>query len=289
MSAIGKKAAFAFFDGGLVMDIDFDSSRPYGLELTNNSKTGWAFSLSRSMSCVHATDVCRKLCYGRGIRYQSKGAKAKRERNFRTVEYLLNLPGVNNIELLSEALLSLIDHARPVDFLSAKYTGRRTALPWTIRIHDVGDFHRPEYISAWSRAVSKRPDCTFWFYTRSFLSTPMCVAFRSLVSQPNCQGWLSIDQDNYLFGLDVYQSNPDWKVALLQEGAEVMPSDLLAALSATVATKDLINFPYHHGGRHILPITAPSVVVCPQVTGVYQLEANQRLPRPCQLCSFCLP
>src|ERR1700679_403213 len=94
--------------------------RIYGLERTSNSKTGYAFSLPRSKTCVGATSVCLKLCYGRGIRYQSKGQKAKRERNFRTVLYLLAKGGP---ELLAENLLGLVDFARPLDFLSAKFTG----------------------------------------------------------------------------------------------------------------------------------------------------------------------
>lgn len=65
----------------------------YGLELTRNSKVGWAFSVSRKESCIGATEACRTLCYGNGVRYKTKGARRKRERNFRTVERLLALGG----------------------------------------------------------------------------------------------------------------------------------------------------------------------------------------------------
>ena len=104
--------------------------RQYGLELTLNSKVGFAFTLSRSSTCIGATEVCRRLCYGRGIRYQSKAQKEKRERNLRTVEYLLAAGGP---ELLAENLLGLVDHARPLDFLAAKFTGCKTSLPWGIQ------------------------------------------------------------------------------------------------------------------------------------------------------------
>ncbi|MBX9771790.1 MAG: hypothetical protein K2X29_10485, partial [Candidatus Obscuribacterales bacterium] len=106
----------------------------FGLELTNNSKTGWAFSLSREQTCVNATDVCKKLCYGKGIRYQSESHKAKRLRNFETCEFLLSQGGP---ELLAQNLEMLVDHARPMDWLAASISGSRPSVPWTLRIHDV--------------------------------------------------------------------------------------------------------------------------------------------------------
>jgi hypothetical protein len=112
----------------------------YGLELTNNSKVGWAFSLPRTETCINATALCKRLCYGNGIRYQSQGQKAKRARNLRTLQFLLSEGGP---ELLSENLSMLVDQARPRDWLTARITGVQTAIPWTMRIHDVGDY--PEF------------------------------------------------------------------------------------------------------------------------------------------------
>lgn len=112
----------------------------YGLELTNNSKVSWAFSLPRQETCVNATDVCKRVCYGNGIRYQSQSHKAKRQRNFRTAELLLEKGGPR---LLAQNLVSLIDQAKPADWLAASITGEATLTPWTLRIHDVGDY--PEF------------------------------------------------------------------------------------------------------------------------------------------------
>lgn len=112
----------------------------YGLELTKNSKVGWAFSLPRSKTCVNATNICKKLCYGNGIRYQSDPQKDKRARNHRTVELLL---AEGSPQLLAENLMMLVDQARPRDWFSAKVTGTRPNTPWTLRIHDVGDY--PEF------------------------------------------------------------------------------------------------------------------------------------------------
>lgn len=112
----------------------------FGLELTSNSKVGWAFSLSRQESCVNATDLCRRLCYGNGVRYQSDAQRHKRLRNYRTCEFLL---GKGGPELLAQNLVALVDQARPVDWLAAQISGTATKLPFSLRIHDVGDY--PEF------------------------------------------------------------------------------------------------------------------------------------------------
>jgi hypothetical protein len=261
-------------------------SRMYGLELTANSKTGFAFSLPRSKTCINATGVCLKLCYGRGIRYQSKGQKAKRERNFRTVVYLLAQGGP---ELLAENLLGLVDFARPLDFLSAKFTGCKTALPWSLRIHDVGDAFDASYVRAWYLTVMRRPECMFWLYTRSFTDKAIIEALTELVSLPNCQGWLSLDSDNYREGLAAYEAYPGWKLAVLQQAQKDMPAYMLPAITKCARSGDIVSFPYHHGGRHVEPMLDENIVVCPQVMGAYPLESDKNLPKPCQQCRFCLP
>jgi hypothetical protein len=112
----------------------------YGLELTMNSKVGPAFSLSRSSSCVNKTKICERVCYGNGIRYRSAAQTNKRMRNFKTAEFLIQNGGT---ELLAENLISIVDQARPIDYLAASITKTDTAIPWTMRIHDVGDY--PEF------------------------------------------------------------------------------------------------------------------------------------------------
>lgn len=258
----------------------------YGLELTSNSKVGWAFSLPRNKTCINSTSLCRKLCYGNGIRYQSKGQVAKRERNFRTVELLLEEGGP---ELLAENLVMLIDQARPRDWLSAKVTGTSTVVPWSIRLQDLGDFFSIDYVKAWEIAARKRPGCSFWFYTRSFHDQDLLVALTELASLPNCQGWLSADSENYTQAILAKCQSPVgvWKLALLQDkdiDAGVVP----ALLDCSVAG-EVVNFPCHHGGHHVSPIRVVGLTVCPAVTGTYKLESNSSLPRPCQICSFCLP
>lgn len=258
----------------------------YGLELTNNSKVGWAFSLPRSKTCVNATAICKKLCYGNGIRYQSQGQKAKRERNFRTVELLLANGGP---ELLAQNLLHLIDMARPRDWLTAKLMNVKPAVAWTFRIHDIGDFYSVEYAKAWQLAIKLRSECQFWFYTRSFQTASVFKSISDMASLPNCQGWLSLDAENLSQALLAKCKYPsaNWKLAILQH-AELDVEILQTAVAGTPKS-DLVNFPYHHGGRHIDPLSQRFVTTCPAVLGDLHLTNRAGEARPCQLCTYCLP
>ncbi len=259
----------------------------YGLELTNNSKVGWAFSLPRNKTCINATSICRKLCYGNDIRYQSDGQKAKRERNYRTVELLLREGGP---ELLAENILMLVDQARPRDWLSAKVTGCLPNTPWTMRIHDVGDFFdSAEYVQAWLLVLQKRPDCSFWFYTRSFLDADLFKALTELASLKNCQGWLSADSDNHTEAIMAKCKSPAgvWKLALLQD--KDLDEEIAPALSDAAGICEVVHFPYHRGGHHVVPLQQKGITTCPAVVGTFQLQANKAIARPCQICAFCLP
>lgn len=259
----------------------------YGLALTNNSKTSWAFSMPRKKTCVNATSACKKVCYGNGIRYQSDVQKAKRERNFRTVELLLKMGGP---ELLAQNLVALADQIRPVDWLVASITREKTKLPWSLRVHDLGDFHEVSYVQAWYLAVLQRPLCKFWLYTRSFQDQALFEALTRLVSLPNCQGWLSVDSENYEAALLAYAQKPDvWKLAFMQEDPEELNQAILPALSGATNGKDIVSFPVHRGGHHVEPLQHPGLFVCPAVVGVYKLQPDAGKLRPCQACSFCLP
>lgn len=257
-----------------------------GLELTNNSKVGWAFSLPRSKTCINATETCVRLCYGNGVRYQTPRQKAKRERNYRTIVFLLDKGGP---ELLAENLSMLVDRARPRDWLTARITGASTAVPFTLRIHDVGDYFSVDYVRAWSIVARKQPECAFWFYTRSFLDEDIFAAMTELAALPNCQGWLSIDSDNFREALIAKCSAPAdvWKLALLQD--QDLDPDVVPSLAGSVSRGQVVNFPYHRGGRHVAPLKDKVLTVCPAVTGSYALQPDRNEPRPCQLCTFCLP
>jgi hypothetical protein len=87
------------------------------------------------------------------------------------------------------------------------------------------------YTNAWRLAAAQRPQCSFWFYTRSFLHADLFAALTQLSSLSNCQGWLSIDSDNFRSGLLAYAKYPGiWKLALLQEDEHQLHRRLLPAL-----------------------------------------------------------
>lgn len=260
----------------------------YGLELTQNSKVGWAFSLSRKESCINKTDICTRCCYGNGVTYSSDAQRYKRLRNFRTCKYLLEN---GSPELLAQNLIALVDQARPVDWLAAKISGDPTNLPFTFRIHDVGDWFDCDYALAWLAAIENRPECKFWFYTRSFLEPRLLETLSRLASQSNCQGFLSIDDENFEQGLHAFAAYPGvWKLALMQQDEDDISPDLLPAIQKQVKPGQIINFPYHRAGRHVAPLKADPLTHCPQiVTNAFPLETNRSKPKPCQSCSLCLP
>ncbi|CAN5535477.1 hypothetical protein BH11CYA1_BH11CYA1_49030 [soil metagenome] len=258
----------------------------YGLELTSNSKVGWAFSLPRTETCINATNLCRRLCYGNGIRYQSAGQKAKRSRNFRTCEFLLAEGGP---ELLAENLSMLVDQARPRDWLTAKITGGKTKIPFTLRVQDVGDFYSVDYIRAWFLTAKKHSECKFWFYTRSFINLDVFTELTKLASLANCQGWLSVDSENFEEAILALCKAPAgvWKLALLQDSA--LRSEVIDAFESLETEVDIVNFPYHRGGRHIEPVRHSLLTSCPAVVGGLALQPRKDTIRPCQTCAFCLP
>ncbi len=258
----------------------------YGLELTNNSKVGMAFSLPRSETCINATKLCKRLCYGDSIRYQSKGQKDKRSRNLRTVEFLLAEGGP---ELLAENLTMLVDQARPRDWLTARITGSKTTVPFSLRVHDVGDFYSIDYVRAWVLTAKNRPECRFWFYTRSFIGGEIFQALTELAKLPNCQGWLSIDSENFQDAILALCRAPRgvWKLALLQD--RDLDKGVISALEEMENRVEVVNFPYHKSGRYIEPVSHELLTQCPAVVGNLALNTQRDVLRPCQACTFCLP
>ncbi|MBX9691602.1 MAG: hypothetical protein K2Z81_04400 [Cyanobacteria bacterium] len=88
-------------------------------------------------------------------------------------------------------------------------------------------------------------------YTRSFVDDGIFEELSLLSSEPNCIGWLCLDRDNYELGIIRYcQAHSGlWKIALLQEQQELMPSELIPRLAEISRYGDLVSFPKHHAGR----------------------------------------
>jgi len=262
------------------------NTHDYGLELTNNSKVGWAFGLPRTETCINATNLCKKLCYGNGMRYQSDAQKAKRGRNYRTCEFLLAEGGP---ELLAENLSMLVDQARPLDWLAARIAGVKTGIPWTMRIHDIGDFYSVDYVRAWAIVAEKYSQCKFWFYTRSFLDREIFEALTAFAALPNVQGWLSVDSENYELAIMAKCNTPAaiWKLALLQD--KNLDIAVIPAFESLSVAGDIVSFPHHRGGRHAEPVRHGLLTLCPAAIGSLALKAQKDSLRPCQTCGFCLP
>jgi hypothetical protein len=147
-----------------------------------------------------------------------------------------------------------------------------------------------DYAKAWTQAVSLKSECNFWFYTRSFLDGLVFDALTELASLPNCQGWLSLDAENYEAGiLAKCKTAGVWKVACLQDEPEYFAPSLLSSLKENTIPGEVVSFPYHRSGRHVAPVKDRSLVVCPAVLGAYNLSPNKNVARPCQSCGFCLP
>jgi hypothetical protein len=250
------------------------------------NQVGWAFSLPRNKTCINATSICKRLCYGNGVRYQTAGQKAKRERNFRTVQFLLNEGGP---ELLAQNLCLMVDQARPRDWLCATITATQTAIPWTLRIHDIGDFHSVDYVESWFLTVQKYPECRFWFYTRSFADDKLFSDLTRLAALPNCRGWLSVDSENFEQAIlaKCNASSSVWSLALLQDSE--LHGDVLPALKAIDEPVSIVNFPFHRSGKHVQPVRDSALTNCPAVVGGLTLKSSKDVLRPCQICNFCLP
>ncbi len=119
----------------------------------------------------------------------------------------------------------------------------------------------------------------------------MQVALAELASLPNCSGLLSIDSENFEQGLLVFAKYPGvFKLALLQEHEQKLDPELLPAIERQVVAGQIINFPYHHGGKHVPALSVEGLTNCPQITGsALPLQTARHLPKPCQTCAFCLP
>jgi hypothetical protein len=76
----------------------------------------------------------------------------------------------------------------------------------------------------------------------------------------------------------------------MQQQEDQLSPDLLPAIRDHVRHGEIINFPYHRAGQHVLPLKAEPLTNCPQITtSAYPLQTSRSLPKPCQSCNLCLP
>lgn len=98
-------------------------------------------------------------------------------------------------------------------------------------------------MQAWALTAKKHSECKFWFYTRSFIDLGVFAELTKLASLPNCQGWLSVDSENFEEAILALCKTPAavWKLALLQDSD--LHSDILPAFESLEAQVDIVNLP----------------------------------------------
>ena len=132
------------------------------LHSTENSKAGPSWAIPPALSCHWSTEACRKACYGQGFTYNSTASKGYRENNYAVILDLMQ----KSIEQAAKAICTLVDVARPI------YGATDV---WSYRIHDLGDFFSVDYVKVWIEVVKSRPECHFWFYTRSYVDSEIVL------------------------------------------------------------------------------------------------------------------
>lgn len=133
-----------------------------------NEKTScFSFDLPAKVTCPGATALCASKCYASKLAsaYPNVGRK-----------YARNLEFANSTEFVRHMVANI-------------------PFGCEFRIHVSGDFHSVEYIAKWKEIVRKRPDVTFYAYTRSWRIEELWFAIMELNASSNVNINLSVDND----------------------------------------------------------------------------------------------
>lgn len=227
--------------GGRAAD---DRTRPAALLRRGNTKLGpdliWTFSLPAVGTCPGATDACRAACYATKGRYQFRSIQGLYARN--------------------------LAESRRRDF-AATIAGevRRQAIR-VVRIHGSGDFYSAAYALKWAAIARRRPEATFYAYTRSWARPAIRRALAGLAALPNVHLWYSADSDSGRPPAD-----PGVRVAWMVAAGEG-PGSVPAAADLAFRVRD--DGPLKR---------ANGVLVCPYEQGV-----ERKIPRiTCDVCRIC--
>ena len=159
-----------------------------------NSKTEcFSFDLPAIETCPGRTEECSRDCYAANLMRIYPAVDAKYRRN-QEITY----------------------HPGFVDYMVATIPA-----DCQFRIHVSGDFFHPDYVLKWVEIVKRRPDVTFYAYTRSWRVDGMNGALITLDLYPNVNINLSVDDETGRPPLDWMQerrwcyltktdSVPDW-------------------------------------------------------------------------------
>jgi hypothetical protein len=135
-----------------------------------NAKLGEipSWSLPPKVTCPGKTDFCNRFCYGLRGNFVHRNVS-------RTLE--VNL-GESSTEDWPRRMVNQI-----------KAQGTKV-----FRIHTVGDFYSPSYVSSWASIVDSLPSVRFYGYTRSWRAAPaLRKALVALKRRPNVVLFASTD------------------------------------------------------------------------------------------------
>lgn len=149
----------------------FAASSVSKISLTSNNS--FSIPAGPKFACPGATEACVD-CYAMKNRHHFPAVQKKFAKNW----LLLRKLERNRSKKSTEKAITLL-----LDMIPAKAE--------IFRIHESGDFHSQWAVDVWAEVVRRRPDVSFWAYTRSFNLT-----FTNLTRHPNFTLWASTDEFN---------------------------------------------------------------------------------------------
>ena len=133
-----------------------------------NDKTGcFSFDLPAKITCPGMTSACGSKCYAASMMRVYKGVAAK---------YARNLELANSDDFVMRMVRDIPPRCE-------------------FRIHVSGDFYSAEYIRRWCEIVRRRPDVTFYTYTRSWQIDGLDGLLLALQVYVNVNVNLSVDDE----------------------------------------------------------------------------------------------
>ncbi len=133
-----------------------------------NTKTEcFSFDLPALSTCPGKTETCAKKCYAANLERAYPNVGAKYARNYEITFH--------------PAFTDYMVETIPADC--------------QFRIHVSGDFFHVDYIAKWIEIATRRPDVTFYAYTRSWRLDDMALSIVRLDALANVNVNLSVDDE----------------------------------------------------------------------------------------------
>jgi len=164
---------------------------PARIAVGNNGKLGKGFgnfNLPVGVTCPGATDLCRKVCYGKKGNFCFKQVKRRADLNY--------------------------EGALRSDFVATITARIRRSKMKVLRIHSTGDFFSPQYVLDWASIALRCPSVQFGAYTRSWsVSRKFVSRLLEFDELPNTHLFLSVDEGTETIPADfrIAHMSRDWQ------------------------------------------------------------------------------